>query len=84
MSYIRTGMYHSKIAGIAMSQEFDLSQIVYVATKCTECGLEGVAPTLKHIIEDDNTFLSKMLDRLGYAEIHCGPCAEKAVENSEA
>lgn len=59
---------------------FKLEDVVMVPTQCETCGAEGMAPTLKQILENKEAILTKMLDDLGYAEILCADCATKAVE----
>lgn len=56
-----------------------LEDIMMVPTKCEKCGEEGMAPTLKQILDNKEAFLTQMLDRLGYAEILCIDCASTAI-----
>jgi hypothetical protein len=55
-----------------------LEHIVLVPTKCEKCGVEGMAPTFKDILENKEAFLTKMLDNQGYADILCVDCAIEA------
>lgn len=64
--------------------EYSLEDIVMVPTKCERCGVEGMAPTMKQILENEDSILRKMLDEKGYADILCADCAEKVAGNKEA
>lgn len=59
---------------------FNLEDVVLVATKCEKCGVEGQAPTFRQILENKESFLTKMLDDQGYADILCVDCASDAVD----
>jgi hypothetical protein len=59
---------------------YNIEDITMVDTKCEKCGVEGKAPTFKQILENKESFLTKMLEKQGYADILCVGCATVAVE----
>lgn len=61
------------------AKQFNFEDIVYVPVKCESCGKEGQAPTMKHILENKENDLNKMLNELGYIPITCG-CKEETTE----
>lgn len=69
-------MFHLKNAGLVM-ENIRLEDIVYVPVKCELCEQESEAPTLKHILENKETVLSKMLEENGYVPIQCGACTKE-------
>lgn len=56
-----------------------LEDLVYIPVKCYDCKKEGQVPTLRQILDKEDTPLRKMLDELGYVPITCG-CKEEATE----
>jgi hypothetical protein len=59
--------------------EFNFEDLVYIPVKCDGCGKEGMAPTMKQILENEETQLSKTLKELGYIPVTCG-CKEETTE----
>lgn len=60
--------------------KINLEDVVMVATKCEKCGVDGVAPTLKQILENKESILAQMIEKKGYADILCVDCATVATE----
>ncbi|MDK2600610.1 hypothetical protein QO179_24260 [Bacillus stercoris] len=60
-----------------MNRKIGLEDIVAVPVKCIVCEKMGSAPTLKHIIEDKETFLAKRIEEVGYIDVTCNNCEEK-------
>jgi hypothetical protein len=64
--------------------KFNIEDVVMVPTKCEKCGIDGMAPTFKQILEKKDSILSLMLENKGHADILCVDCASEQVEKIKA
>ena len=54
-----------------------MQDIVYVNTKCTDCGEAGASPTFKQILENEESVLFQSIEKQGYVSILCSECTNK-------